>query len=444
MSEATGSIRGWIGARSRLRRSTRRVAPTVEVVESRVLLSDLGPVQLRFGGALLARPVSRISGESTSAFAFLRGVGPAQQDSATPGVLANRFGGFAPSNGVAGRGLPNGPLPFFQRFASTAPTVPSTPRPLAGSSSPFLLRFVNAANRPNPVMPSTPTPAPIPSLPGPGPVGAAGVTRDIVYRQDGGRSVRLDVYRPAGSPPAEGWPVVLAIHGGGWSDGSKNQFGPQASVLTGSGYLVVAVDYALAVPGSPSWPDALEDLQEAVRWIRTNAGELSADPNAIVAFGESAGGHLATLLGVYPDAPVVVDGLPPDPQASTPPGQVSSRVQGVINLYGPGDLRTQVSQRPATIARIGPFLGGSPEQVPGRFVAASPVSHIDPSDPPVLILQGTADVLVPAQQAVQLGSALDAAGVQNRVVILPGAPHGFGLGGPNVLPTVLEFLGSVT
>jgi acetyl esterase/lipase len=103
------------------------------------------------------------------------------------------------------------------------------------------------------------------------------VIKNRVYRTDGADSVRLDVYvphpnfRPPGKQPR--LPAVLAIHGGSWVGGSKSLYGPQLAPLAKAGYVVFAADYRLARPGAPSWPQALDDLRAAVRWIRVHADE---------------------------------------------------------------------------------------------------------------------------------------------------------------------------
>ena len=106
------------------------------------------------------------------------------------------------------------------------------------------------------------------------------------------------VFRPVGEQPR--LPAVLAIHGGSWVGGSKSLYGPQLARLAKAGYVVFAADYRLARPGAPSWPEALDDLRAAVRWIRVHADEYHVDPERIVALGSSAGGCLALLLGSLP------------------------------------------------------------------------------------------------------------------------------------------------
>ena len=105
-----------------------------------------------------------------------------------------------------------------------------------------------------------------------------------------GQSQLLDVYLPSTPAPAGGYPVMIAIHGGGWRSLDKGEFGQRtANAFTPEGYAVVAPDYLLSAPGKPTWPENFEDVQAAVRWVRSHAGALHFNPDEIVAEGESAG-----------------------------------------------------------------------------------------------------------------------------------------------------------
>jgi acetyl esterase/lipase len=224
---------------------------------------------------------------------------------------------------------------------------------------------------------------------------------------------------------------VLAIHGGGWRGGSKTAYGRVAVALAERGYVVVAVDYALSRPGAPSWPANLEDVRAAVRWLRRHAADYGVDPDRIAAMGASAGGHLAALLGTLPDVP---DG----------PDAVSARVQAVIDFYGPSDLTALADQRQQAERAVTLFLGGAPGDLPGRYQAASPVRHVTHDDPPMLLIHGDGDLLVPLDQSRRLAAALEAAAVPHRLIVVAGARHGFDfqVGPHDLLPEILAFLES--
>jgi acetyl esterase/lipase len=256
---------------------------------------------------------------------------------------------------------------------------------------------------------------------------------DLVYRRAGGHALRLDVYSPAdpARPGGRRRPAVLAIHGGGWRGGSKRVYGRMAAQLARHGYVVAAVDYTLSAPGSPSWPANLDDLREAVRWLRRHAEDYAIDPDRIAAVGASAGGHLAALLAT---APAGAD-------ASDP---TSARVQAVVDFYGPTDLPALVQRSAPAGVSVGLYLGGGPRDVPDRYAAASPALHVIQDTPPVLMIHGDGDRLVPVDQSRRLAAALGTAGVPHRLLVVPGARHGFDfqVGERDLLPDILAFLDS--
>jgi acetyl esterase/lipase len=170
---------------------------------------------------------------------------------------------------------------------------------------------------------------------------------------------------------------------------------------------------------------------------------LGIDPDKVVAMGESSGAHLAALAGTLPNGPVNREGANPALSGPDPSG-ISARVQAVVDFYGPTDLLNEYRDRPAARPYLRSVLGGSADQVPGRYVAASPVSHVSRDDPPTFIIQGTADKIIPTSQSTELADALRAAGVSVQLTFLPGITHGFRLriGGYSLVPSVLAFLDS--
>ena len=244
----------------------------------------------------------------------------------------------------------------------------------------------------------------------------------------GGQSERLDVYTPHTPAPAGGYPVMVTIHGGGWRSRDKGAFGLRnANAFTQDGYVVVSPNYVLAAPGKPTWPVNFEDVQAAVRWVRSNAGTLGINPDEIVAEGESAGANLAALLGVY------------SPQSSG--NGVSSAVEAVVAVSTPTDLTTLYHQKRYAGTAAAEFLGGSPERVPASYIAASPIDHVSPGDPPMFLIHGPQDAVIPVSQSEEMQAALTAAGVPNELFLVHG---GHGLAFPThysyLAPEVLEFL----
>ena len=259
---------------------------------------------------------------------------------------------------------------------------------------------------------------------------------NLVYLNAGGRQEHLDLYLPTGPTPPGGHPVVLALPGGGWRWVRRNDLGVTVSELAKYGYVVAVADYAYAssTPGSHVWPTNFEDVQQAVRWLKTNAGRFGIDPNKVAVWGESAGGHLANLLGTYPDGPSAV---------SAPKTSVSARVEAVIDFYGPTDLTKLYAEDPKDRPYLQTFLGGSPDQYPSRYQDASPINHVTPAAPPFLIFQGTADTANLPDQSAELDQALTSAGVPHQIAYFDGVGHGFRLvpgRGFNLLPQILAFL----
>jgi acetyl esterase/lipase len=262
--------------------------------------------------------------------------------------------------------------------------------------------------------------------------------RDLVYRSAGKRQATLDIYLPprkhGGPKELDGFPAVLAIHGGSWMGGSKSTYGGQVARMAQAGYVVFVADYCLARPGEPSWPEVLEDLRSAVRWIRSHANEYHIDPARVVALGGGAGAHLAALLGTEP--------------AEREPQETSSRVQAVVCLYGPSDLEELLRSRNLENDPVRVLVGPDGSRQVERLRAASPIRRVSPGDAPMLLIHGTEDLWVPAVQSRRMAERLERAGVKHRLLIVTGARHGFELKVEypekhDLLPEILAFLESV-
>lgn len=214
------------------------------------------------------------------------------------------------------------------------------------------------------------------------------VMRDVVYTPAGWpETLKADLYLPQGMGAAR--PAVLLIHGGGWAaPDRREQMASIAERVAARGYVVMNATYRFAP--QYRYPAPFEDLREALQWLRAHAAQHQVDPTRIAAMGYSAGGHLAALLGVV-DGPAAV------------------RVQAVVDGAGPTDLAKYKGGK-----LVPQFLGGTQQEVPQQFVAASPISYVTADDPPVFLYHGTADVLVPDDHSRDFKAALDAAGVRNE------------------------------
>jgi acetyl esterase/lipase len=232
--------------------------------------------------------------------------------------------------------------------------------------------------------------------------------KDIAYLPNGHQRQKLDLYVPEKRRGL--MPLIVWIHGGGWMEGSKNHCPPLP--WTRKGYLVASIDYRLSQEAK--FPAQIKDCKAAVRWLRIHAEEYGIDPHRLVAWGDSAGGHLASLLGTAGNVPEWEEGVP----------SVSSRVQVVIDWYGRADL-SRVSTDPTWAnSPSALLLGGYGNDVAELAKKASPIFHVSKDDPPFLIMHGSMDSLVPHRQSEAFAGALKEAGVESRLVILEGAGHG--------------------
>ena len=254
---------------------------------------------------------------------------------------------------------------------------------------------------------------------------------------------RLDLYVPStGSGP---YPLVVVIHGGGWTTGDKRGELPLSAVpwLLEHGYAVANVNYRLA--SEATFPAPLLDVKAAVRHLRGNAGQLNVDPQRVAAIGESAGAHLALLLGTTAEEPSFDD-------AALGNAGVSSAVEGVVDYYGPADLATSDAQRrlnrgcPAEPdPNIALLLGASPSAAPDRAAAASPVTYLRQGRelPPFFITHGDADCVVPFQQSMELHDAIEqVAPGRSTLKIVPGSGHYLDFDFNSVKDAVTNFLAS--
>ena len=242
------------------------------------------------------------------------------------------------------------------------------------------------------------------------------VERDIEYARAGDKALLLDVYRPESS--GEALPLVIWIHGGGWSGGDKAN--NVALPLSGRGYVVASVNYRLT--GVAPFPAQIEDCRAAIRFLRANAAKYGIDPKHVGVWGGSAGGHLVALLGTAGDM-TKWDSVGGHPDQS-------ARVQAVCDYYGPAnfDVEKMPGGSKGADSAVGKLLGGPVDERKDEARAASPVTYITADDPPFLIFHGEDDPTVSIEQSELLESALKKAGVQATFVRVKNAGHGFRAG----------------
>jgi acetyl esterase/lipase len=239
------------------------------------------------------------------------------------------------------------------------------------------------------------------------------VEKNVSYGAAQGEPLLLDVIRI----PATGLrPAIVFVHGGGWHSGDKKDFRALAQGFAQRGYVCFSLNYRLVNDTDHHFPAQLDDVQRAVRWIRANAARYGVDPNRIGAIGASAGGQLVALLGTL------------DTRDNQPPelSQYSSRVQCVVDMYGPVDLTSKFPSDPGNVPEgIRRLMDGTPRDKPQLYQLASPLFHVDHATVPFLIFQGAIDPLVPVNQSRRLADALKKNGVPVTYVEFPDEGHGF-------------------
>lgn len=281
--------------------------------------------------------------------------------------------------------------------------------------------------------------------------------RDVTYAElSGFRPLTLDLYLPSGGGPPR--PAVVFVHGGAFrhrtarDGGTFRDFPAVLASVAARGYVVASVNYRFV--GEARFPDPVQDVGMAIRWLRTHAVDYGIDASRIVIWGSSAGGQIATVIGAGCGVPLF------EPPASDGPQRAqalpSACVQGVIDWYGIIDLESNSADVgkadvPESRKNESAYLGCDVLKCPaGLARSASPLAYIDAHDPPFLIQHGTADTTVSPRQAQKLHDALRAAGVPVELVLYPGVAHGFAKvpgGGPDdavnrqAIDKVLEFLG---
>ena len=236
------------------------------------------------------------------------------------------------------------------------------------------------------------------------------IENGIVYATTEGVSLKLDAYLPT-EPGLH--PGVIVIHGGGWYTGIRGWDQELGVGLAQAGFVAFGVDYRLAP--AFTYPAPVEDVQTAVRWIRAHGSEFGVDPGRLGAIGESAGGHLAALLGVL----------------GSGARDTGSRIAAAVSLSGPMDLGRLVTDVGTTRLRNGmtgreaieQFLGCHGAACAGPFREASPLTHVDASDAPMLLANSTHEV-IPLSQVTEMAGALREAHVPVRLIEIPGSAHG--------------------
>jgi acetyl esterase/lipase len=245
------------------------------------------------------------------------------------------------------------------------------------------------------------------------------VERGLVFASVGGKNLKLALYRPENS--STNLPVVVLIYGGAWMMRTLLMETPKAIWLANHGYAAAVIDYRLS--SEALFPAQIYDCKAAVRWLRANAAKYGLDAAHIGAWGDSSGGHLASLLGVTGN----VAALEGD-EGNT---NESSQVQAVVDFFGPTDLlQMQAHALPGSwINHNSPkapealLIGGPVQENRDKAEQANPIQYVTHDAPPFFIAHGEQDLLVPCNQSELLFAALKEAGANVTFYKIAGAGH---------------------
>lgn len=241
------------------------------------------------------------------------------------------------------------------------------------------------------------------------------VRKDILFAEADGVKLLLNLHLPK---DVKDPPLVMFIHGGGWKNGNRN--GCKLAWLAIHGYAVASIEYRLS--HEALFPAQIHDCKGALRWLRANAGEYGYDSSRVVVGGSSAGGHLALLMGTSGD----VAALEGKTGGNT---SQSSRVQGIIDFYGPSDFVKRSENQPSKTDHpeggVYQLLGGPVKERLEAARRASPVFYTSGDDPPLLMLHGTKDRTVFFDQSEIMRDAYLAEKLEVTLHAVPGAGHGW-------------------
>jgi len=262
---------------------------------------------------------------------------------------------------------------------------------------------------------------------------------DIPYGMANGRLLSLDALRPERDSGAA-LPVVLWLHGGGWYSGNKRFVihTHKLDFLVRSGFVVASAEYRLS--DEARFPAQIHDVKAAIRWLRARPEVLAINPERVALAGFSAGAHLAALAAT-------TVGVPELEGESGSPGY-SMRVQAAIAMAAPTDFTrtaaaTDPSLNPNSVGGMAGerLLGGRIEDLPTLARLASPATFIGRDTPPILLIHGSDDEIVPVSQVGYLYQALDGKGIEVTFIRIEGGNHLCWPAGqpyPRPIPSMLE------
>ncbi len=257
---------------------------------------------------------------------------------------------------------------------------------------------------------------------------------DQRYSDAAGRSGLCDVYLPNKNSDSENLrPAIVIVHGGAWMSGDKWTLASHSRLLARHGFVVVTINYRLAP--QHKFPCQVDDVRQALIWTADHAQEYAIDLNRVGMFGYSAGGHLSALVALLADEPMAAQQQASQWEANDPRWKKLPTVNAVCIGGPPCDF----TNLPIDNTSMAYFLGGSRRQVPKIYQSASPLTHVSANDPPVQIIHGDADFMVPIANSRKLYRKLKLAGRDVRFRTLARQGHMITFVDPRTKQTMLDF-----
>lgn len=231
-------------------------------------------------------------------------------------------------------------------------------------------------------------------------------TKDVVFKETNGEKLGVDIYQPKGDSSPN--PLVLIIHGGYWKAGDKTVHVQQGIEFAELGYTAASVNYRLSA--KHTFPANIEDIYDCIKFLTKNAGQYNIDPSRIVTYGGSAGGHLSGFIGLAANT----EGREYNA------GINADAIKGIITFYGMHDLTLQIQREHPFTQQ---YIGSDFSQASAKYRDASPIYHVDPRDPPVLLMHGSIDGSVSVKNSDALSAMLEQVGVPYTYDRVEGWPH---------------------
>lgn len=229
--------------------------------------------------------------------------------------------------------------------------------------------------------------------------------KGLTYCKVGRIELKLDAITPTGKGP---FPVLVFVHGGSWSEGSRHYFDHALIPAARQGFVALTLDHRLTQKKKNPFPVQLHDVRCALRWLVTHAQKLQVDPQKIGMVGFSSGAHLSLLSALMPPAIFA--------EKKTQYAKATYQIKAVANFGGPLDLQAlyEAKKLEETFSTV---FGGRPA------LEASPLIHLKASSPPIITFHGRMDAMVPVEQAIRFDQAAKKVGASHRLIIYENDGH---------------------